>query len=139
MMMNKTYSELISYNTFEDRLHYLKLNSKVGFDTFGFDRYMNQMFYRSKEWKDIRNYVIARDKACDMALEGFEIFDKIIIHHMNPIGPKDIIHSNDILLDPEQLVCVSHLTHNAIHYGTDELRVKQVVERRPNDTIPWRK
>lgn len=139
MMMNKTYSELISYNTFEDRLHYLKLNSKVGFDTFGFDRYMNQMFYRSKEWKDIRNYVIARDKACDMALEGFEIFDKIIIHHMNPIGPEDIKHSNDILLDPEQLVCVSHLTHNAIHYGTDELRVRQVVERRPNDTIPWRR
>ena len=138
-MMNKTYSELISYNTFEDRLHYLKLNSKVGFDTFGFDRYMNQMFYRSKEWKDIRNYVIARDKACDMALEGFEIFDKIIIHHMNPIEPQDIIHSNDILLDPEQLVCVSHLTHNAIHYGTDELRVRQVVERRPNDTIPWRR
>lgn len=134
----RTYSELITLDTFEDRYNYLKLDGQVGFDTFGFDRWMNQMFYKSREWQSIRNYIISRDNGCDMALEGYELADRIIIHHMNPITVEDIMHSNDVLLDPEQLVCVSHKTHNAIHYGTDELLVKTIVERRPNDTIPWR-
>lgn len=134
----RTYSELITLDTFEDRYNYLKLDGQVGFDTFGFDRWMNQMFYKSREWQSIRNYIISRDNGCDMALEGYELADRIIIHHMNPITVEDIIHSNDVLLDPEQLICVSHKTHNAIHYGTDELLVKTIVERRPNDTIPWR-
>lgn len=138
MEIIRTYSELITLDTFEDRYNYLKLDGQVGFDTFGFDRWMNQMFYKSNEWQSIRNYIISRDNGCDMALEGYELADRIIIHHMNPITVEDIIHSNDVLLDPEQLVCVSHKTHNAIHYGTDELLIKTIVERRPNDTIPWR-
>lgn len=138
MEIIRTYSELITLDTFEDRYNYLKLDGQIGFDTFGFDRWMNQMFYKSREWQSIRNYIISRDNGCDMALEGYELADRIIIHHMNPITVEDIMHSNDVLLDPEQLVCVSHKTHNAIHYGTDELLVKTIVERRPNDTIPWR-
>lgn len=135
----RTYSELIALDSFEERYNYLKLEGSVGFDTFGFDRWMNQSFYRSKEWKDLRNYIISRDNACDMGLEGYEIVDRVIIHHMNPITIEDLIQSNDSLLDPEQLISVSHNTHNAIHYGSDELLIRPVVERKPNDTIPWRK
>lgn len=135
----RTYSELCELNSFEDRYNYLKLEGSVGFDTFGFDRWMNQSFYKSKEWRDMRNYVITRDNGCDMGLEGYEIGDKIIIHHMNPITVQDLIHSNDVLLDPDQLICVSQKVHNAIHYGSDELLIRPTVERRPNDTIPWRK
>lgn len=135
----KTYSELCELSSFEDRYNYLKLEGSVGFDTFGFDRWMNQMFYKSKEWKDIRNYIITRDNGCDMGLKGYEINDKIIIHHMNPITVNDIIYSNAVLLDPEQLICVSQKVHNAIHYGSDDLLIRPIVERMPNDTVPWRK
>lgn len=135
----RTYSELITLDSFEERYEYLKLEGSVGFDTFGFDRWMNQAFYKSREWKEIRNYIISRDNGCDMGLDGYEIADRIIIHHMNPIKIEDIVHSNKVLLDPEQLISVSHKTHNAIHYGSDELLIRTIVERKPNDTIPWRK
>lgn len=140
--MNNTirrYSELIRIPTFEERYEYLKLSGNVGVDTFGFDRYMNQQFYKSKEWKDLRNYVIARDNGCDLGFEGMEIFGRILIHHMNPISQDDIKHSSDYLLNPEYLICVSHNTHNAIHYGSSDLLPKNPIERRKNDTCPWRK
>lgn len=135
----RTYSELITLNSFEDRYNYLKLDGSIGFNTFGFDRWMNQAFYRSKEWRDLRNYIIVRDGGCEMGLPGYEIGGKVFIHHMNPITPDDIKHSNDVLMDPDQLICVSQQLHNAIHYGSDELLIRPIQERRPNDTIPWRK
>lgn len=134
----RTYSELIKYPTFEDRFNYLKLNGVVGEDTFGFDRWLNQRFYNSKEWQNIRDFVIIRDGGCDLAMEGYEIRGKLYVHHMNPIEQTDIIHSTDILIDPEYLICVSHNTHNAIHYGDISLLVTDPVERRPNDTCPWK-
>lgn len=134
----RTYSELIKYPTFEDRFNYLKLNGVVGEDTFGFDRWLNQRFYNSKEWQNIRDFVIIRDGGCDLAMDGYEIRGKLYVHHMNPIEQTDIIHSTDILIDPEYLICVSHNTHNAIHYGDISLLVTDPVERRPNDTCPWK-
>lgn len=136
--MLKTYSELIQYPTFEDRFNYLKLNGAVGEDTFGFDRWLNQRFYKSDEWKSIRDFVIIRDGGCDLAMDGYEIQNRLIVHHMNPIGQNDLIHSTDILIDPEYLVCVSHNTHNAIHYGDISMLVTAPIERRQNDTCPWK-
>ena len=134
----KTYSELITIPTFEERFEYLRLNGKVGEETFGFDRYMNQNFYRSPEWKRIRDFVIARDYGCDLGVDGREIYGRILIHHMNPISQYDILHSSDFLLDPEYLITVSHETHNAIHYGDVSLLSRAPVERTKNDTCPWR-
>lgn len=135
----KTYSELIRYSTFEDRLKYLQLNKSVGIDTFGFDRYLNQMFYKSAEWKSLRQQIILRDRACDLAIKDREIFGKIYVHHMNPLQKDDIINNpNDYLLNPEYLVCVSHSTHNFIHYGNGELKQPFAI-REKNDTILWRK
>lgn len=134
----KTYKHLISLPTFEERFNYLKLDGSVGEDTFGFDRYLNQKFYRSAEWKTIRNQIIIRDKGCDMALEDYEIGGKILIHHMNPVSVSDIVEQTELLLNPEFLVCVSPQTHNAIHYGSFETLPKLFEERKPNDTIPWR-
>lgn len=136
----RTYSELITIPDFQNRFLYLKLNSKVGFDTFGWDRVFNQMFYLSKEWRDIRNYVIARDNGCDMACQDYPIFgEKIFIHHMNPISMEDLEKSNPMLLDPEFLITMSFPTHNAIHYGNVEyLQQKQLIIRTPNDTCPWK-
>lgn len=136
--MVRTYSELIKIPTFLERLKYLKLNGSVGVDTFGFDRYLNQTFYRSYEWKRLRNDVIVRDMGCDLGLEGYDIFDKILVHHMNPIGPDDIIHRSDYLLDPEFLICTSKLTHDAIHYGDEQILYQDPVIRTPGDTCPWR-
>ena len=134
----RTYSELIRIPTFEDRFRYLKLRGKVGEDTFGFDRYFNQKFYRSSEWKRIRDHVIVRDGACDLGIPDREIFGKVIIHHMNPFRIEDLTGDNaKDLLDPEFLICVSHETHNAIHYGDESLLPEIFVERRPNDTCPW--
>lgn len=134
----RTYSELIRIPTFEDRFRYLKLRGKVGEDTFGFDRYFNQKFYRSSEWKRIRARVIVRDGACDLGIPDREILGKVIIHHMNPFGIEDLTGDNaKDLLDPEFLICVSHETHNAIHYGDESLLPEIFVERRPNDTCPW--
>lgn len=134
----RTYSELIRLPTFEERFRYLKLDGLVGKDTFGFDRYLNQEFYRSKEWKEVRDFVIVRDNGCDLGMDSYEIVGRIYIHHMNPITVNDIIHSSDFLLNPDYLICVSHNTHNAVHYGDEDLLVTAPVERRKNDTCPWR-
>lgn len=133
----KTYSELIKLDTFEDRYEYLKLSSVVGESTFGFDRYINQQFYRSIEWKQIRNHIIARDLGLDLAMEGYEIYDKIIIHHMNPMNVDHIKNSDSDILDPEFLICTTHNTHNAIHYGNRSLLKQLFVERKSNDTKLW--
>lgn len=135
----RTYSELMRLPTFEERFRYLKLDGLVGKDTFGFDRYLNQEFYRSKEWKEIRDFVIVRDNGCDLGMDGYEIVGRIYIHHMNPITVNDIVHSSDFLLNPDYLICVSHNTHNAVHYGDEDLLVTAPVERRKNDTCPWRR
>ena len=137
-MSTKTYSELIALPTFEERYEYLRLNGRVGEDTFGFDRYLNQNFYRSAEWRRIRDRVIVRDNGCDLAIDDRIIYGKILIHHMNPITDKDLFNLSDILLDPEYLICVSHNTHNAIHYGDGERLVKDPIVRTKNDTCPWK-
>ena len=135
----RTYSELIRLPTFEERYKYLQLKGSVGIDTFGFDRYLNQKFYKSKEWKRIRDYVIIRDNGCDLGIADRAIDRKVIIHHMNPIDPKDIQNVSDFLLNPEYLITTTHSTHNAIHYGDEQLLVKEPVIRKPNDTCPWRR
>ncbi len=134
----KTYSELIALPTFEERFKYLQLNGSVAKDTFGFDRYINQNFYRSREWKRIRDFVILRDNGCDLASEDHVIYGKIIIHHMNPINVSDIESASDYLLNPEYLISTTHSTHNAIHYGDESLLPILPTERRKNDTCPWR-
>lgn len=134
----RTYSELITYDTFEERFDYLKLNGRVGKETFGFDRIFNQKFYTSREWLRIRDFVITRDYGCDLGVEGFDLNGSIIIHHMNPIGLEDIENRTDFLLNPEFLITTCHKTHNAIHYGDENLIIKGPIERRPNDTCPWR-
>ena len=134
----RTYSELITLPTFEERFEYLQLNGSVGKDTFGFDRYVNQNFYRSKEWKRVRDFVILRDNGCDLAAEDHSIHGKIIIHHMNPITVSDITSVSDYLMNPEYLICTTHSTHNAIHYGDENLLPILPTERRKNDTCPWR-
>ena len=137
--MMRTYSELISYPTYDERVRYLSLSSTVGAETFGFDRIFNQKFYQSKEWQKIRNYVIMRDNGCDLGLPGLEIPKCLVIHHMNPISINDIRDGTDILLNPEYLITVSHNTHNLIHYGySRELDISPVVERKLNDTCPWK-
>lgn len=134
----KTYSELIQYNRYEDRLKYLELKGHVGIETFGFDRYLNQAFYNCEEWKSARDFVIVRDEGCDLGIEGMYIYDKIIIHHMNPITERDILDRNPDIFNPEYLICTSHRTHNGIHYGIDSLLLPIYVERKPNDQIFWR-
>lgn len=135
----KTYSELIKLPTFEERYRYLRLSGRVGKDTFGFDRYMNQNFYRSKEWKRIRDEVIVRDNGCDLGIEDRIIHGRILIHHMNPITDRDILDLTEFLLDPEYLICVTHTTHNAIHYGDEDLLITNPVVRTRNDTCPWKR
>lgn len=135
-MKLRSYSEMIQHASYEDRLEYLLLRGSVGQDTFGFDRYMNQAFYKSREWREIRRHIILRDDGCDLGVEDYEIFGRILIHHINPISPKDIIHSTDLLLDPDNLVCVSHNTHNIIHYGYSS-PIPPYQERRRGDTKLW--
>lgn len=139
MMNIKTYSELIKLSTFKERYRYLRLTGRVGEDTFGFDRYLNQIFYRSAEWKRVRDLVIVRDNGCDLGIEDRIIYGKILIHHMNPITDKDILNATDILLNPEYLICVSHITHNAIHYGDENLLITEPIVRTKNDTCPWKR
>ena len=136
--MIRTYSELSTIHSFEDRYRYLRLNASVGAETFGFDRIFNQQFYRSREWKAIRDHVIVRDNGCDLGVEGYEIHGRIYIHHMNPIMLKDIETTSEFLLDPEYLIATTHGTHNAIHYGDEDLLILPPVERSKNDTCPWR-
>ena len=135
----RTYSELSQLKTFEERYEYLKLDGNVGVDTFGYDRYLNQVLYRSRKWKSIRDQVIIRDNGCDLGIEGREIASKIIIHHMNPISVDDIEHNTDILFNPEYLITTTHETHNAIHYGDGSKLKLDPIERRANDTCPWKK
>ena len=137
-MSIRTYSELITLPTFKERYEYLRIGGKVGEETFGFDRYLNQIFYKSKEWLDIRDEVIIRDNGCDLGIEGREIHNKILIHHMNPITVKDILERSDFLLNPEYLISTVKNTHDAIHYGDSSLLIKDPIERRKNDTCPWR-
>lgn len=139
----RTYSELITLPTFEERFNYLKLDGVVGESTFGFERYLNQVFYKSREWRRIRDDIIVRDNGCDLGVEGYEIFvnkrNRIYIHHINPIVAKDILELTDYLLDPEYLICTTYDTHNAIHYGDpSQIPYKKFIERTPNDTCPWR-
>ena len=136
--MIKRYSELSLLPTFEERFEYLKISGVVGAETFGFDRVFNQRFYKSREWMTVRNHVITRDLGCDLGIEGREIYGRILIHHMNPISLKDISEATEYLLNPEFLICVSHDTHNAIHYGDIGLVRNNLVERKPNDTCPWK-
>ena len=138
-MKIRTYSELILLPTFKERYEYLKLGGKVGEETFGFDRYLNQKFYKSKEWRDIRDYVILRDNACDLGIEDREIHSRIIIHHMNPITKYDIINQTEFLTNPEYMICTLKRTHDAIHYGDDGILFGDVVIRTKNDTCPWRR
>lgn len=136
--MIRTYSDLSKLNTFEERYDYLNLKGVVGVETFGFDRFINQSFYSSREWKSIRDFVIVRDGGCDLGVEGYEIRGKILIHHMNPILPKDIDAQGDFLLNPEYLISTTLLTHNAIHYGDASLLIGGPIERKQNDTCPWK-
>ena len=137
-MSIRTYSELITLPTFIDRYQYLKLGGKVGEDTFGFDRYLNQVFYQSKEWRSIRDYVITRDNGCDLGIPGHEIYGRILIHHMNPITVDDILKRSDFLLNPEYLICTIKNTHDAIHYSDESLLITEPIERTKNDTCPWK-
>ena len=139
MMSIKCYSELIALPTFKERYEYLRLRGNVGVDTFGFDRYLNQNFYRSAEWKRIRDQVIVRDNGCDLGIEDRMIPGRILIHHMNPITEKDLLYGTEFLMNPEYLICVSHITHNAIHYGDDSLLIPEPIVRTKNDTCPWKR
>ena len=135
----RTYTELVKLHTFRERFEYLKLDGQVGEETFGFERCLNQQFYHSREWRRIRDYVIARDLGCDLAMEGYEIHEPILIHHMNPITVADIRHSTEFLVESDYLICVTRNTHTAIHYGDASLLVTEPVERTPNDTSPWKR
>ena len=135
--MIRTYSELSRFSSFKDRFRYLSLGGAVGIETFGFDRYLNQRFYTSWEWKRVRDYVISRDLGCDLGVDGYEIHDKILVHHMNPISESDITHGNEDILNPEFLITTTHRTHNAIHYGDERLINITGVDRYPGDTKLW--
>lgn len=137
-MLTKNYSELVTLPTFADRLDYLTISSKVGAQTFGDDRYLNQILYHDPEWKRIRKYVISRDNGCDLAHKDFPIFDRVYIHHINPITPDDILNRSSKVFDMENLVCVSFNTHQLIHYGLQSDDMKTPTVRTENDTIPWR-
>jgi hypothetical protein len=133
----RTYSELRQLETFKERFDYLSLRGVVGDSIFGFDRWMNQRFYRSREWKQVRNHVITRDNGCDLGIPGYEIFSGLLIHHMNQVSPQDIIHGEEWILDPNYLITTSLQTHNAIHYGDESLLPRGPVTRRAGDTKLW--
>lgn len=138
MIITRSYAELSRLSSFEERFEYLKLLGTVGESTFGFDRYLNQQFYLSPEWRAIRDRVIARDLGCDLGVEGFEVHGRILIHHINPITVDDIVNRNPKVFDPENLILTSHNTHNAIHYGDDDLLIRAPIERSKYDTCPWK-
>ena len=134
----KSYSELLKFDNFLDRYRYLRLGDKIGDETFGYDRYINQIFYHSPEWRSFRNEIIIRDNGCDLGIDDYEIHGLIIIHHINPITKNDILFRDKKLMDPENVICVSDITHKAIHYGDESLLPIVMDERYPYDTIPWR-
>lgn len=135
----RTYSELILLPTFEERYEYLRIGGRVGEETFGFDRYLNQIFYKDPEWLAARDEAILRDNGCDLGIPGHEIYSRILVHHMNPITKEDIIKRSKFLLDPEYLITTMKRTHDAIHYGDESLLLKDPIERSRNDTCPWRR
>ena len=137
--MIRTYSELILLPSFIERYRYLRIAGTVGKETFGFDRYLNQIFYKSDEWLEIRDYVIDRDNGCDLGVDGFDIEGRILIHHMNPISKEDILRRSKFLLDPEYLITTVKNTHDAIHFGNEDLLYTGIVERAPNDMCPWKR
>lgn len=138
--MFRTYTELSKLKTFEERFEYLRLDGQVGKETFGFDRIFNQIFYRSVEWKRVRDQVIIRDCGCDLGVLGHEIYgQRILIHHMNPISLEDLERRSEILMNPEYLITTIHNTHQAIHYGDENLLIKLPRERTKNDTCPWKR
>lgn len=138
-MITKTYSELSKLSSFEERYNYLRIGGEVGKETFGFDRYLNQILYQTPEWKEARDKVIIRDNGCDLGIEGREIHSRVLVHHMNPITVDDILSRDPKVFDPEYLIATTHNTHNAIHYGDENLLAKAPIERTKNDTCPWRK
>lgn len=139
-MRNRTYQELLTIPTFEERFEYLKLEGSVGVDTFGYDRYLNQILYKSSEWRKFRNEIIVRDNGCDLAFPGFEIYgQKILIHHINPITVEDVVYRSSKVFDPNNVITTVLNTHNAIHYGDADLLTTGPVERTPNDTCPWKR
>lgn len=138
-MSIKCYSELITIPSFLDRYNYLKIGGKVGAETFGHDRYLNQILYRSRDWLDFRDVIIIRDNGCDLACEGFELYDRILVHHINPVTVEDVLRRDPKVFDPENVVSTCLNTHNAIHYGDASLLALLPPERTPNDTCPWRK
>ena len=135
--MSRTYTELSRLVTFEERFEYLRVSAQIGIATFGFDRWLNQAFYTSREWRQVRQVVVARDRGCDLGVEGYDLFDRIAVHHLNPITIEELNRGDGIVLDPEYLISVSHTTHNAIHFGKEMPRRFTVVERRPGDTKLW--
>lgn len=137
MNKEKTYIDLCKLNTFEDRFKYLKLDGNVGIETFGYKRYLNQVFYKSNEWKSVRNQIIARDDGCDLGIPGRYIYGKVLIHHLNPITYSDIINKSYKLFDPNNLICVSKQTHDAIHFGNENMLTLDPITRTKNDMCPW--
>ena len=138
-MITKTYSELSKLSSFEERYNYLRIGGEVGKETFGFDRYLNQILYQTPEWKEARDKVIIRDNGCDLGIEGREIHSRVLVHHMTPITVDDILSRDPKAFDPEYLISTTHNTHNASHYGDENLLAKDPIERTKNDTCPWRK
>ena len=136
-MTSRSYSELVKLQTFSERYNYLRLVGHVGSTTFGFDRYLNQSFYTSRDWRQVRHAVIARDVGCDLGLEGYEIFDRVYVHHMNPLTKKQVLAADENMFDPEYLISCTLNTHNAIHYGDPNSLVRLPPERRPGDTTLW--
>lgn len=133
----RTYSELVELDTFRDRFEYLSLRAEVGCETFGFNRWINQQFYMSRQWKELRQQAILRDEACDLGVPGYEIHGRLIVHHMNPLTEEDIVYGTRKALDLDFLICTTHDTHNAIHFGDASLLAKPYVPRRPGDTKLW--
>lgn len=136
-MITRHYRDLIPLNTFSSRFEYLKLGGVVGKETFGFDRWINQRFYKSREWRQVRDFVIVRDNGCDLGIDDHEIYESILVHHINPMSADEIIHGEDWILNPDYLITTTQATHNAIHYGTDITLPRVVVERSPGDTRLW--
>ena len=135
--MIRSYSDLRRLESFEDRWRYLSLRGMVGQSTFGFDRYINQKFYTSKEWRQVRSHIITRDEGCDLGIPGYEIHSRLVIHHMNPLTVSQLVRDDDSIFDPEYLITTTHQTHNAIHYGDEKLLAKPFVERAAGDTKLW--
>lgn len=138
-MIIRTYSELITFSTFEERFQYLKLDGIVGEETFGFQRWLNQEFYHSGPWLNFRDEITIRDNGCDLGVPGYEIYGSVLIHHLNPITYEDILHLSPCVFDPENAICTRLQTHNAIHYGDENLLFATPIQRSRNDTCPWRK